>query len=295
MIGGYGLGFTLRAALAAVAADATVTVAEIVPEVIAWARGPMKKLTAGCLDDPRVMVIEDDVAMLIDTASEAYDAILLDVDNGPDGLTRLVNDALYSCDGLTSAKAALPPGGILAIWSAPPDSPFANRLRKVGFLVDELDVSEAANDEGGRHVIWLAKKPRKQRAACDNAKAPHHQTRLCRSEQRLIRGRPRQRPSLTGHSFKDVPSLRCAGKSGLNWSPAFQRRPLSQGERPESRGSGQAGVSTSSTISNAKLFHPRILDASCAGACLRRASASERAWPQNTSVLPFSSSATIRQ
>ncbi len=159
LIGGYGLGFTLRAALAAVAADATVTVAEIVPEVIAWARGPMKKLTAGCLDDPRVMVIEDDVAMLIDTASEAYDAILLDVDNGPDGLTRLVNDALYSCDGLTSAKAALRPGGILAIWSAHPDSAFANRLRKVGFLVDELDVSEAANDEGSRHVIWLAKKP----------------------------------------------------------------------------------------------------------------------------------------
>jgi spermidine synthase len=159
LIGGYGLGFTLRAALAVVRADATLTVAEIVPEIIEWARGPMEKLTAGCLDDPRVVVVKDDVALLIDSASEAYDAILLDVDNGPDGLTRRVNDDLYGHDGLAAARAALRPGGILAIWSAHPDSDFAHRLRDVGFLVDEVDVSEAPNGEGSRHVIWFAKKP----------------------------------------------------------------------------------------------------------------------------------------
>ncbi|MBC2665313.1 spermidine synthase [Novosphingobium flavum] len=159
LIGGYGLGFTLRAALAVVRADATLTVAEIVPEIIEWARGPMERLTAGCLDDPRVVVVKDDVAMLIDAASEAYDAILLDVDNGPDGLTRRVNDDLYGRDGLVAARAALRPGGILAIWSAHPDRHFVNRLRDVGFLVDEVDVSEGPDDQGNRHVIWFAKKP----------------------------------------------------------------------------------------------------------------------------------------
>ena len=158
LIGGYGLGFTLRAALAVVDADATVTVSEIVPEVIEWARGPMAGLTAGCLDDPRVMVIEDDVAMLIDAACDAYDAILLDVDNGPDGLTRCVNDRLYGHAGLRAAKAALRSGGILAIWSAYPDNAFGNRLREVGFAVEEADVCEAADDAGARHVIWFATK-----------------------------------------------------------------------------------------------------------------------------------------
>jgi len=158
LVGGYGLGYTLRAALAVVAADATVTVAEIVPEVIEWARGPMKALTAGCLDDPRVLVVEDDVAMLIDAASDAYDAILLDVDNGPDGLTRRDNDDLYRRDGLAGAKAALRPGGILAIWSAHPDDGFAARLHEAGFLVEEVHVSEAPNGEGSRHVIWFARK-----------------------------------------------------------------------------------------------------------------------------------------
>jgi len=159
LIGGYGLGFTLRAALAVAGADATLTVAEIVPEIIEWARGPMAGLTAGCLDDPRVVVVKDDVAMLIDAAVEAYDAILLDVDNGPDGLTRRINDRLYAHDGLVAAKSALRPGGILAIWSAYPDPDFADRLRAVGLSLDECDVSEASNDEGARHVIWLGRKP----------------------------------------------------------------------------------------------------------------------------------------
>ena len=158
LIGGYGLGFTVRAALGVLRADATVTVAEIVPEIIEWARGPMSQLTAGCLDDPRVTLVEDDVAMLIDAASEAYDAILLDVDNGPDGLTRRDNDELYHRDGLVAAKAALREGGILAVWSAHPDDVFASRLRSVGFLVDEVAVSEGPNGAGSRHVIWFARK-----------------------------------------------------------------------------------------------------------------------------------------
>jgi len=158
LIGGYGLGFTLRAALAVAGADATVTVAEIVPEIIDWARGPMASLTAGCLDDPRVVVVKDDVAMLIDAANAAYDAILLDVDNGPDGLTRRINDRLYGHAGLVAAKAALRPDGILAIWSAYPDADFADRLRAVGLALEEFDVSEGTNDEGARHVIWLARK-----------------------------------------------------------------------------------------------------------------------------------------
>lgn len=159
LIGGYGMGFTLRAALGVLDADAIITVAEIVPEIIDWARGPMRQLTAGCLDDARVVVVLDDVAMLIDAARDAYDAILLDVDNGPDGLTRRVNDELYERDGLYAAMAALRCGGILAVWSAEPDAAFAGRLGDAGFEVDEVIVREAENDTGAHHVIWLARKP----------------------------------------------------------------------------------------------------------------------------------------
>ena len=128
LIGGYGMGFTLRSALAALGADAQVTVAELVPEIIEWARGPMVDLAAGSLDDPRVRLIEGDVVAVIAEAVATYDAILLDVDNGPDGLTRNGNDRLYSMKGLAAAKAALKPGGILAVWSAAPDNAFAKRL-----------------------------------------------------------------------------------------------------------------------------------------------------------------------
>lgn len=159
LIGGYGMGFTLRAALGVLSEDASVTVAEIVPEIIEWAHGPMQSLTAGCLDDPRVVLVQDDVAMLIDAARDGYDAILLDVDNGPDGLTRRVNDELYERDGLHSAMTALRSGGILAVWSAEPDQAFAARLRHVGFDVDEVVVREGANDVGAHHVIWFARKP----------------------------------------------------------------------------------------------------------------------------------------
>ena len=158
LIGGYGLGFTLRAALSVVADDATVTVSEIVPEIIDWARGPMQKLTADCLDDPRVMIVEEDVAMLIDAAREGYDAILLDVDNGPEGLTRISNDKLYVGPGLLAAKSALRPGGVLAVWSAYPDPDFAARLEQSGFTVEEVIVCEGPDEQGPRHIIWFAAK-----------------------------------------------------------------------------------------------------------------------------------------
>ncbi|QDZ08031.1 spermidine synthase [Sphingomonas panacisoli] len=156
LIGGYGMGFTLRAALAVVGDKAQVTVAELVPEIIDWARGPMTELAAGCLDDPRVTVVRDDVAALIDDAHGDYDAILLDVDNGPDGLTRASNGRLYSGRGLDAARAALKPGGVLAIWSAAPDPRFARRLKDAGFAVDEVVVRARSNGKGPRHVIWLA-------------------------------------------------------------------------------------------------------------------------------------------
>lgn len=159
LIGGYGMGFTLRAALDVLGTEASVTVAELVPEIIDWAHGPMHALTAGCLDDARVVLVKDDVAVLIDAARAGYDAILLDVDNGPDGLTRRVNDDLYESAGLQAAMAALTDRGILAIWSAEPDPEFARLLREVGFEVDEVIVSDGAVGECDEHTIWFAQKP----------------------------------------------------------------------------------------------------------------------------------------
>lgn len=159
LIGGYGMGFTLRAALAALGHDARVTVAELVPEILAWARGPMRDLMAGCLDDRRVNVVEGDVIELIRSGRSSYDAILLDVDNGPDGLTRAANDGLYSVQGLAAISAALRPGGIVAIWSAAPDAAFSRRLSGAGFLVDEVAVRARQNGKGPRHIIWFGTRP----------------------------------------------------------------------------------------------------------------------------------------
>ncbi len=156
LVGGYGMGFTLRAALAVLGPGARVTVAELVPEIVDWARDPMAALTAGCLDDPRVHLLAGDVATAIGAASGRYDAILLDVDNGPSGLTRPANDGLYSVRGLARARAALKPGGILAIWSAAPDAAFTRRLKDSGFSVEETTVRARSNGKGPRHVIWFA-------------------------------------------------------------------------------------------------------------------------------------------
>ena len=162
LIGGYGMGFTLRAALKRLPEGAHVTVAELVPEIIDWARGPMAEVAAGCLEDPRVRVVMTDVADVIranglNVGGTGYDAILLDVDNGPDGLVRAANNQLYSTRGLRAAQSALRPGGVLAIWSAAKDANFTQRLKHVGFDVEEVEVRARPNGKGARHVIWFAR------------------------------------------------------------------------------------------------------------------------------------------
>lgn len=157
LIGGLGMGFTLRAALNALPANARVDVAELVPAVVAWARGPMAEIHGDSLSDGRVHIHETDVGALISAEASAYDAILLDVDNGPDGLSRPGNDTLYDAAGLSAAHRALRPGGVLAVWSSAPDQAFTRRLRGAGFGVDEKR-ARAHGAGGARHVIWLARR-----------------------------------------------------------------------------------------------------------------------------------------
>jgi spermidine synthase len=157
LIGGLGFGFTLRAALEQVGAEAELVVAELVPAVVRWARGPIAHLFAGILDDPRVAVLEEDVARPIAAAPAAWDSILLDVDNGPHALTTGANGWLYGREGLAAAREALRPGGVLAIWSADPDPAFCARLRGAGFVVEEHE-ERSAGRRGARHLIWLAKR-----------------------------------------------------------------------------------------------------------------------------------------
>ncbi len=157
LIGGLGMGFSLAAALRHIGEQAQVVVAELVPAVVAWNRGPLGGLVGHPLQDPRVDVREGDVAGILKVEREKYDAILLDVDNGPEGLTRQENDWLYSFDGLSAAYTALRPQGVLAVWSAGPAQDFQQRLRKVGFEVDEKRV-RAHGSKGARHVIWFARR-----------------------------------------------------------------------------------------------------------------------------------------
>jgi spermidine synthase len=156
LIGGLGMGFTLRAALEVLPADARITVAELVPEIVEWARGPLAPIFAGSLDDPRVTIAIDDVGRVIGAGKARYDAILLDVDNGPEGLSRDGNDRLYTLGGLSKAREALRPGGVLAVWSAHPDVKFTARLKSAGFQVEEARVRERHGGKGARHTIWLA-------------------------------------------------------------------------------------------------------------------------------------------
>ncbi len=155
LIGGLGLGFTLRAALAAAPPAARITVAELVPAVIRWARGPLTHIHGDSLDDPRVTLHQGDVRPLIASRPAAWDAIALDVDNGPEGLTRKANDALYGPAGLAAAHRALTPGGVLAVWSSAPNERFAQRLSRAGFTVAEHRVRAGGGSKGARHVIWL--------------------------------------------------------------------------------------------------------------------------------------------
>lgn len=156
LIGGYGMGFTLRAVLTSLGANARIVVAELVPGILDWARGPMAALTGNCLNDPRVEIMIGDVGGAIASGVGRYDAILLDVDNGPDGLTREANDGLYTARGLAAARMALRPGGVLAVWSAGADAAFARRLGQAGFAVDEVRVRARDNGKGPTHIIWFA-------------------------------------------------------------------------------------------------------------------------------------------
>ncbi|WP_291864324.1 spermidine synthase [Bradyrhizobium sp.] len=156
LIGGLGMGFTLRAALAVLGPKARITVAELVPAVIGWARGPMAEIFGDSLDDPRANILSVDVIEMIGSHSSAFDAILLDVDNGPEGLIRKANDALYDFAGLTAIRRALRPGGVLAVWSSGPNPAFSRRLRDAGFDVNEVAVRATTRRSGARHLIWFA-------------------------------------------------------------------------------------------------------------------------------------------
>src|SRR5580698_9034768 len=160
LVGGLGMGFTLRAALAVLGPDARVTVAELVPAVIAWARGPMAELFGGSLGDPRAEIREADVADVIASSRQAFDAVLLDVDNGPEALIRKANDALYDTGGLQAIRGALRPGGVLAVWSSGPNVAFTKRLRAADFEVSEVGVRATTKRSGAHHVIWFATKPK---------------------------------------------------------------------------------------------------------------------------------------
>jgi spermidine synthase len=158
LIGGLGMGFTLRAALAVLGPKARITVAELVPAVIAWAEGPMADLFGDSLTDPRATVLSADVVEVIGSRPAAFDAILLDVDNGPEGLIRKANDALYDLKGLKAIRHALRPKGVLAVWSSGPNASFSKRLREAGFVVNEVAVRATTKRSGARHVIWFAAK-----------------------------------------------------------------------------------------------------------------------------------------
>ena len=155
LIGGLGMGFTLAAALKAVGAQAEVTVAELVPEVVEWNRGMLGARSGRPLDDPRTKVHIGDVAKLLRHTRGHYDVIALDVDNGPEGLTQTSNDWLYTTPGIVTTQDALTPGGIVAYWSAAPDGAFHDRLRRCGFMIEEVPVF-AHGDKGPRHILWLA-------------------------------------------------------------------------------------------------------------------------------------------
>lgn len=159
LIGGLGMGYTLAAALAQSKTDTLITVAELIPAVVSWNQQYLGHLAGRPLDDPRVSIQKEDVAESIRRKKSAWDAILLDVDNGPDGLTLKANDRLYSISGLKNSFTALCSGGILAVWSSGPDEAFTNRLKRVGFQTEVLTVRARKTGKGARHTIWLAARP----------------------------------------------------------------------------------------------------------------------------------------
>jgi spermidine synthase len=158
LIGGLGMGFTLAAALGQAAADTNITVSELIPAVVRWNRIHLGHLAGMPLDDPRVSIAEEDVAETISKMKSAWDAILLDVDNGPAGLTRKTNDRIYGRSGLKAARDALRPGGILAVWSSGADDAFTRRLKQCGFQTETVTARARRPGKGARHTIWLAGK-----------------------------------------------------------------------------------------------------------------------------------------
>jgi spermidine synthase len=158
LIGGLGMGYTLAAALHRLGAEAKVVVAELVPAVVAWNKGHLADLAGRPLEDRRVTVREVDVAQILKDEPQPYDAIVLDVDNGPEGLIRKGNAWLYARAGLDATFAALRPKGVLAIWSVAPDLIFVQRLRRVGFAVEEVRVRARGSLGGRAHTIWIAKR-----------------------------------------------------------------------------------------------------------------------------------------
>lgn len=162
LIGGLGMGFTLAAALRHLQPTARVIVAELIPAVVEWNRGPLAHLAGRPLKDARVSVHTGDVADVIRRRKSAFDAILLDVDNGPNGLTRASNGWLYSPAGLSAALHSLRSEGVLGVWSVAPDRGFFDRLVGSGFAVDEK-IARARRTRGGRHTLWLASRPAARR------------------------------------------------------------------------------------------------------------------------------------
>ncbi|MES2820826.1 MAG: hypothetical protein V4812_17775 [Pseudomonadota bacterium] len=160
LIGGLGMGFTLASALLHLGKEAVVEVAELVPGVVQWNLGPLGAKTGYPLRDPRTRLLETDVAKVLQAQVQAYDAIMLDVDNGPEGLTQKGNGWLYSMAGLQQCFRALKPKGILSVWSASADSKFSERVAKAGFKVQEVQVYAHGN-KGTRHTIWIAEKTQK--------------------------------------------------------------------------------------------------------------------------------------
>jgi len=157
LVGGLGMGFTLAAALKHVGPKGEVVVAELVPEVVKWNQGPLGAYAGNPMLDPRATIKVVDVVEVVRTEKGGYDAILLDTDNGPEGLTQPANSRLYSLKGLHNAFRALRPNGVLAIWSTDQDAPFSRRLAQVGFRVDEQKVF-ANGSKGTRHHLWFAQR-----------------------------------------------------------------------------------------------------------------------------------------
>ena len=155
LIGGLGMGFTLRAALDRLPAGARVVVAELVPEVIDWNRNHMGHLAGAPLNDPRTDIRLADVAEILKHSRSCFDVILLDTDNGPEGTSAEANEWLYADAGIQASWESLKPGGVLAVWSAFPSSRFTERLRRNGFRV-ELINARARRSKSARHIIWLA-------------------------------------------------------------------------------------------------------------------------------------------